>query len=119
MAGIELVLGHRQALQQDRLDSVGRYLDGNVEARRSRRLGADRTWSAPPSLPPGGLPIPMRARVNSSERNHALIERRPLWPARPAAGLDPDVPSGRSSSSWTITSLVEVGDVEAPDEASY
>ena len=46
----------------------------------------------------------MRTRTKSSVCRWALIDRRPLWPARPPPTFTFSRPSGRSSSSCTITS---------------
>ena len=57
--------------------------------------------------------MPMRTRAKSVVCRWAWIDLRPLCPARPPPTLTWTRPGGRSSSSWTTTSWLEIVDAEA------
>ena len=86
---IEPVLGGSDAVARMHSTASAATSMLTSSSARSRFEGERSTWSAPCSLPPGGLPMPMRTRVKASEWRWALMERSPLWPASPPPGLDP------------------------------
>ena len=80
--------GGVDALGQDHSTASAASSTSTRPAARGRAsTGGCSTWSAPRSLPPGGLPMPIRTRAKSSVWRWALIDRSPLWPARPPPTL--------------------------------
>ena len=65
------------------LDGVGGLLDRRRRAARARPSGGAQHVVGAALLAPGGLPTPMRTRTKSSVLRCCVIDRRPLWPARP------------------------------------
>ena len=108
---VEAALGLVEALARERLDRVGRGGDQRLGVLVGRE-GAEHVVRDRTAVAAAGSADAARAtRRNSAEPSACLIERRPLWPARPPPSRTWILPGSRSTSSWT-TAICSVGSLK-------
>ena len=100
---VDVVHGHVGALGQDQLDRVGRLLDHALSSRCVGLAGPLQHVVDAPGLP-GGLADADAHPDEVVGVQVGLHRLEAVVAGQPAADLHLDPPTGRSSSSWTITS---------------